>query len=119
MALFALKRENNNALWIFGGRVIFQIECTKPILSLMQFTFKTPIPRILLMSFIYQYMTSYMRTVFTLEKENLAFEHCEFHSKWQFLNIISIESFVDFIVDCQLHVHPLGGYKIKVFKYNI
>lgn len=82
IALFVLKQENNNALWIFGGRVIFQIECTKPILSLMQFTFKTPIPRILLMPSIYQYMTSYMRTVFTLKKENLDFEHYEFHSKW-------------------------------------
>ena len=39
--MFALKQENNNLLYIFGSRVIFQIKCAKPILTLMQFTFKT------------------------------------------------------------------------------
>ena len=33
MAVLALKQENNNLLYIFGSRVIFQIKWAKPILG--------------------------------------------------------------------------------------
>lgn len=54
---------------IFRGRVIFQTKCAKPVLSLMQFTFKTPTPGILLMSSIYQYVTFYICKQYFHSKE--------------------------------------------------